>query len=1148
MPPIAEPFVHLHTHSEYSILDSSCRIPDLVAKTAEFGMDALAITDHGSMGGTIRFYRAASRAGIKPILGCEVYVAPESRFQRTASAGQRFYHLVLLASTPQGYENLLALSTRGHVEGFYYRPRVDKELLAEHHEGLIALSACQSGEVPRLLLAGQQEQARAAATAYADIFGENGFFIELQDHATDRDKRLLQMLPQLANELDLPLVATNDSHYLSPDDALAHEVLLNIRANKQLDDPDRMRFDGSGYHFRSPKEMEEIFGEFPDALENTRKIADRCSVEIEFGKTLLPPFELPDGAENPDDYLRKLAEQGVERLYKPITDEVRDRLDYELSVIRRMGYSTYFLIVWDFVRFAREKRIPVGPGRGSAAGSLVAYALEITKIDPIRYNVTFERFLNPDRISMPDVDMDFCIRGRDQVIQYVRDRYGDEGWSKKTAQIATYDRMAARTVIRDVGRVTGTPYATTDRLAKLVPYGLKLGPALKQVPELREMKESDPEVRRILEIGVRLEGLIRNTSTHAAGVVISPDPLARRAPLLRLSDGSFVTQFDMIDLEAIGLLKFDFLGLRNLTIIDDALSSIEAHAGNQERIDLDTIPLDDSATFEMIRQGHTSGVFQLEGSGMTALIKRVQPDRFEDLIALLALFRPGPLESGMTEDYVQRRHGLQSVTYMDPRLEPVLRETYGLPIYQDQVMRMAQILAGFTLAEADTLRKAMGKKDSTIMAGLREKFITGCLGNGLPEAKATEVFEGLDKFSRYGFNKSHTTAYAFISYWTGYLKANYTSHYMSSLLGSVQSDTDKIAEYIHECRARGINVLPPDINQSQRDFTAVDEQTIRFGLGAVKHVGNAAVDTILAVRSEPFRSLFEMCRRVADTTVDRETLEALIKAGAFDSLGASRRGLLLRLSEAMEMMQMARHEHSSGQVSFFEELQPDAQDPSIAEAEFSTEELLRLEKEYLGLFVSGDPLEQHRHHLSTYCTPISELANLADQQLMLVGGRVAALRRITTKRGDPMAFVTLDDGGSVCEITVFPRVLEAAPDALDEDQLLAVRVCGQQRNGDISLIAEEILSLDQVEQCIDLSVRFTLDSDDVEQDKLKALRKLIELHHGNIPVFVSIRGAQGTIDIRAGSKLTAAVTPEFLDQARQLVGDDGIGIVRRYHK
>ena len=1143
----SEPFVHLHTHSEYSILDSSCHISDLIRKTSEFGMDALAVTDHGSMGGTIKFYRAAKRAGIKPILGCEVYVAPESRFQRSASAGQRFYHLVLLAMNSVGYENLLALSTRGYVEGFYYRPRVDRELLAEHNDGLIALSACQSGEVPRLLLAGQTDKARDAAIRYADIFSDDRFFIELQDHATDRDKQLLQTLPTLARELGLPLVATNDSHYLAPEDALAHEVLLNIRANKRLDDPDRMRFDGSGYHFRSPKEMAQVFATFPDALENTRKIADRCSVDIEFGKTLLPPFELPASAENADDYLRVLAEQGVDRLYDPVTSEVRERLEYELSVIRRMGYSTYFLIVWDFVRFANEQGVPVGPGRGSAAGSLVAYALGITKIDPIRYNVTFERFLNPDRISMPDVDMDFCIRGRDHVIQYVRDRYGSEGWDKKTAQIATYDRMAARTVIRDVGRVTGTPYATTDRLAKLVPYGLKLKPALEQVPELRQMQESDPEVQRILEIGVRLEGLIRNTSTHAAGVVISPDPLAKRAPLLRLSDGSFVTQFDMVDLEAIGLLKFDFLGLRNLTIIDDTLSSIAASSPDHGRLDLDKLPLDDAATFGMIREGHTSGVFQLEGGGMTALIKRVQPNRFEDLIALLALFRPGPLESGMTEDYVQRRHGLQAVTYVDPRLEPILRETYGLPIYQDQVMRMAQILAGFTLAEADTLRKAMGKKDKAIMASLREKFIAGSLENGLTEAKATEVFEGLDKFSRYGFNKSHTTAYAFISYWTAYLKANYTSHYMASLLGSVQSDTDKIAEYIHECRSRGIEVLPPDINESQRDFTAVDEHTIRFGLGAVKHVGNAAVDSILAVRSSPFRSLFEMCRRIADATVDRETLEALIKAGAFDSLDGSRRGLLLRLSEALEMMQLARHEQASGQVSFFEQLHPDAQDPPITEEEFPAEELLRLEKEYLGLFLSGNPLEQHRHHLGIYCSPISDLAGLSDQQQMLVGGRVAAVRRIVTKRGDPMAFLTLDDGCGSCEITVFPRVLEAAPDALEEDQLLAVRVSGHQRNGDVDLIAEQILPLDQVAQCVDVSVRFTLDLDVVEHNMLRAIRKLIEAHHGQAPVVVSIRDSLGAIDVRAGEHLSAEITPEFLDQARQLIGEDSVRILRQCH-
>jgi len=764
-------------------------------------MDTLALTDHGVMSGVVKFYRQAIRRNIKPIIGCEIYVAPGDRRDRTGKAGQRFFHLVLLAENEIGYRNLLQIVSCAHTEGFYYRPRADKKLLQEHCEGLIALSACESGEIPRLLKAGDRDAATRVAREFESMFGPGNFYIEIQHHGTERDAKIRNQLVELAREVDIPLVATSDVHYLTTEDRLAHEVLLNIRANKTLNDPDHRVFDGEGYHFQSSEEMETLFAEFPEAIANTRRIADRCSLELTFGHAMIPPFQIPEDAGSPDEYLRGLAYAGTAERYPEIDETIRERLEYELSVIKRMDYSTYFLIVWDFVKYSKEHGISVGPGRGSAAGSLVSYCLGITSVDPLKYNLIFERFLNPDRISLPDFDIDFCIKGRDQVIDYVRRKYGGEHWWTRIAQIATYDRMAARSVVRDVGRVLGIPYSETDRVAKLIPFGWGLKVAADKVAELRALRESDPEIQQLIEIGLRLEGLTRNASTHAAGVVIAPDSLSAHVPLLRLGEGEFVTQFDMVDVEAVGLLKFDFLGLRNLTLIDETTEALRKYVGVE--ICTESIPLDDTGTFEMLCEGKTSGIFQLESSGMTNLIRRVQPNRFEDLIALLALYRPGPLESGMTDEYVERRNGNRSISYPHPSLKDVLEDTYGLPIYQDQIMLMARALSGFTLAEADILRKAMGKKDKALMASLREKFVSGCLQQGVTKQVADQAFSDMEKFSRYGFNKSHTTAYAFISYWTAYLKANYPTHFMASLLSSVHGDLDKVADYIDECKRDG---------------------------------------------------------------------------------------------------------------------------------------------------------------------------------------------------------------------------------------------------------------------------------------------------------------------------------------------------------
>ncbi|MEA3238372.1 MAG: DNA polymerase III subunit alpha [Candidatus Bipolaricaulota bacterium] len=1125
-------FVHLHTHSEYSILDSSCKIKALLDRTEEYDMDALALTDHGVMGGAVKFYREAKRRGIKPIIGCEIYLAPGDRREKKVRNGAKYFHLVLLAENERGYSNLVSIVSLAQTEGFYYKPRADKQLLRQYHEGLIALSACQSGEIPRLLLAGRGDAAHTAALEYAEIFGPGNFYIELQDHGTETDKRLRGELVSLARDLDLPLVATNDTHYLAPEDRLAHEVLLNIRANKKIDDDDRMKFDGDGYHFRSATEMEELFSDIPEAIDNTRVIADRCNVEIEFGHTVIPPFPLPEGI-TADEYLRKLAYEGAHAKYDEITRAIEERLEYELSVIERMKYATYFLIVWDFVRFSKEQHIPVGPGRGSATGSLVSYCIGITRVDPLRYSLIFERFLNPERVSMPDFDIDFCVKGRDRVIAYVREKYGRDC----TAQIATYDRMAARSVVRDVGRVLGASYGTTDHLAKLIPYGLTLRVAVEQVAELHKLYESDPEVKKIVDIGLRLEGLARNTSTHAAGVVVATRPLQEIVPLLRLGEGEIVTQYDMTDVEAVGLLKFDFLGLRNLTLLDEACTSLRTHAGID--VDLDEVPLDDEKTFEMIRAGKTAGIFQLEGSGMTSLIRRVEPDRFEDLIALLALYRPGPLESGMTNDYVERRHGRQKITYPHPSLSEVLDETYGLPIYQDQIMLMAQKLAGFSLAEADILRKAMGKKNKVMMASMREKFMAGCLKNDISEPVATQSFDDMEKFSRYGFNKSHTTAYAFISYWTAYLKANYPTHFMASLLASVQGDLDKVASYIGQCRRMGIEVLPPDINESEASFTPTSDSRIRFGLAAIKHVGKGAIAAILAVRKDGFSSFFDVCRRVDGA--DRDTLEALIKAGAFGSFGSSRRGLLMHVSQGVEMMQIARHERQSGQQSFFGGLETAAVDPIVSEEEFPQSELLEFEKEFLGLYISADPLDQYRDVISLYCRPLSSVSSLREAESAVIGGRITAMRRIATKKGDQMAFITMSDGDSEAEVTIFPRVLETASSSIDVDLFTALRVTAGRRNGDINLVADEAIPLESLEKKISLSVNVTLGEEEIDSDRLTRLKVFLAEHPGDAPFVLRVDAEDGRFLVRAGKGFCVCPTVELQRGLEEIVG---VGRVR----
>ncbi|OGF53832.1 MAG: DNA polymerase III subunit alpha, partial [Candidatus Fraserbacteria bacterium RBG_16_55_9] len=802
-------FVHLHVHSEYSLLDATCRLNQLIERALEYKMPALALTDHGVLSGAIEFYLRARECGIKPIIGCELYIAPQSRFEKRQS--EKYYHLTVLARNEMGYRNLMKLTSLGYLEGFYYRPRVDKELLRQHSEGLLVLSGCLKGEIPTLLLRGDANAAEQAAREFQALFGKENFFIELQDHGLEEQRRLRAPLMDLAKQISAPVTASNDVHFLARVDHEAHEVFINIGSTKSTE----RRSYGQECYLKSPEEMARIFHDVPEALENTLRIAELCQLELDLSQRHLPYFELPPSEANADRYLEKLAWQGVRHRYPKLSPEIEERLHHEIEIIEQMGFASYFLIVQDFVQFAKSRGIPVGPGRGSAAGSLVCYALGITDVDPLKYGLIFERFLNPDRIELPDIDIDFCVRRRDEVIQYVQEKYG----SDHVAQIVTFDTMAARSAVRDVARALQIAYTEADKIAKLIPFGASLEQALSASRELREQCEREEKTRRLIQVAEKLEGIARNPATHAAGVVIAPTEITRHTPLMRLSDGSIVTQYDMISVGAIGMLKMDFLGLRNLTVLEDTLKAVRESTG--QPLDLHSIPLEDPTTYSMLQQGRTAGVFQLEGGGIREMLKRLEPTEFKDLIALLALYRPGPLESGMANDYIERKHHRQQISYPHPKLQGILEDTYGLPIYQDQVLMMARVMAGFSLAEADTLRKAIGKKNKALMEKMRQKFIEGCVKNQIPLKKAEALFADIGKFARYGFVKAHSTAYALISYWTAYLKANHPTFYLASLLTSVAGNAAKVREYINECRELGIQVLPPDINESQSDFTPI---------------------------------------------------------------------------------------------------------------------------------------------------------------------------------------------------------------------------------------------------------------------------------------------------------------------------------------
>jgi DNA polymerase-3 subunit alpha len=1102
--------VHLHVHTQYSLLDGAIRLEALFERAAAFQMEAVAITDHGTMYGVLEFYQMARKAGIRPVIGCECYLAPRSMTDRTPMDAKEMRHLVLLARDRQGYRNLCELATRAQLDGFYYKPRIDKALLEDHCAGLIGLSACLNGEIPRHILAGRPDLADAAARYYQRLFGEDNFYLEVQHNGIAEQERVNRALRDMSQRLSIPLVATNDCHYLDAADARAHAVLLCIQTGKTIRDPNRFQFGTDQLYFKSPAEMAAYFADYPGALDNTLAIARRCQVDFEFGDYHFPQFPSPD--QKPEDLLfeEKVRDGFARRLVvlkaqQADLDEAayRRRLEYELDTIRKMGFCGYFLIVADFIRFSRENGVPVGPGRGSAAGSIVAYSLGITDLDPITHGLIFERFLNPERISMPDIDVDFCINGREKTFHYVFDRYGGADY---VAQIITFGKLKTRAVIRDVGRALDIPLAEVDVLAKMVPdkLNISLDEALVQEPKILRQAEENPQIAELIRICRTLEGLPRHASTHAAGVVIGDRPLVEYLPLCRGKKGEVVTQFDMHCVEKIGLVKFDFLGLRNLTVIENTLRLIQDGGGRTP--DLSSLKLDDPATFELLGAGDTTGVFQLESSGMKDLLVRLHPETFADITALVALYRPGPLDSGMVEEFVERRHGRKAVTYLLPQLEPILKETYGVIVYQEQVMNIAAALADYTMADADGLRKAMGKKIAEMMARHREKFLAGAAAKGIAPQKATEIFDLMEKFGRYGFNKAHSAAYALITYQTAYLKAHYPLEFMASLLTSEMHAIDGVVKFIAECRSHGIEVLPPDINRSETVFTVADGK-IRFGLVAVKNVGEGAIEAILEERraSGPFDSLFHFCERVDLRKVNKRVVESLIRCGAFDCTGDPRAALLAVLEEALEYGQRVQKKRCDPQMDLFGACQevglPLDRPPMPSGAVLDEHELLAMEKESLGFYISGHPLGRHERRLEKYATCDAEgLKEAPDGQTVRIGGLVKSTKTIRTRKGELMGFVQIEDLNGQMEIVLFPSVYAEAGELLVEDAAVLVQGAVKREENGVKILADRFIPMERAEAVWTARVEVHLDLERTDSSQLNHLVELFDRHPGDCPV------------------------------------------------
>ena len=1147
-------FVHLHNHSQYSLLDGACKLTELIDRAVEMDMPALAVTDHGNMFGAVRFFEQAVAKGVKPIIGCEVYMAPGDRRDRTPPAPGRkpYHHFLLLVENEEGYRNLVKLVTLGYLEGFYYRPRIDRQALETHARGLIGTSACLGGEICQLLLAGQQERAEEAARSYARILGEKNFFIEIQDHGLPEQRRLNPMLADLAHRLGLPLVATNDTHFLRRDDHAAHDVLICIQTGRTVQDADRMRY-SENHYFRTPAEMRETFRDHPEAIASTLEIARRCNFVLEREGHHLPQFAVPEPY-SLDGYFRQVVEEGFEarrprweeggragRLRHGI-ENYRRRLEEEIQMIQKMGFSGYFLIVWDFIKYARDHGIPVGPGRGSAAGSLVAYCLRITDIDPLQYDLIFERFLNPERVTLPDIDIDFCMHGRQRVIEYVTAKYGREN----VAQIITFGTMAARAVIRDAGRGLNLPYGEVDRIAKLVPFelGMTIDKALGTSPLLKEAGEKEPRVAQLIEVARRLEGLTRHASTHAAGVVITPRPITEYCPLYRTSKDEITTQYAMDSIESIGLLKMDFLGLRTLTLMDDVVKRVRAELGTE--IALDDLPLDDPATYELFSRGQTFGVFQFESSGMQDILRRLKPERFEDLIALNALYRPGPIKSGMIDEFIQARHGRKKVEYPLPQLEPVLRGTYGVIVYQEQVMQIASVLAGFSLGEADILRRAMGKKKQQVMAAQRAKFVDGARSRGTGRKDAERVFELMEHFAGYGFNKSHSAGYALIAYQTAWLKAHHPVHFMAALLTSEKESTENVVKYINEARGMGIHVLPPDINRSEVDF-AVEGKDIRFGMAAIKNVGEAAIASLLEARRRlgGFRTLAEVCSEADQRLVNKRVIEALVKSGSLDGLGEARAQLYADIDQAMETAQRARRDRASGQAGLFGGTPaPDATGPGQARAAgWSERETLSYEKETLGFYISGHPLGKFAAELAQFTSHTTAGAlSLEESREVTMAGLAGVVKRRRTRRGDWMATLTLEDMDGNLEVVVFPELF-AKHEALLSMPDAALLISGKLEVGEEKpkLVAEQIVPLEEARERRAQGVTIHLGAPGLEETTLRRLRGILERFRGDCPVTLELHHPHSyRVTLRVEPALRLGPNPELTASVEELLGKGAV--------
>jgi DNA polymerase III subunit alpha len=1131
-------FVHLHTHSQYSLLDGACRLDQVIEQAKEYHMPALAITDHGNMFGAMEFYTKAKRAGIKPIVGCEAYVSGTSRFDKKPSNAHPpgGYHLVLLAKDEIGYRNLMKLTSAAFLEGFYHRPRMDKELLRQHSEGLIATSACMKGEVAMNLSRGNTEAAVVAAQEYREIFGDGNFYLEIQNHGLENELMLIPKMVAISRETGIPLVATNDCHYLKQKHAAAHDALLCIQTGKMVDDRDRMRYNTDQIYFKSAEEMEALFGDHKDALDNTVAIAEACNLELTLGKLKLPVFPIPSPHTDPDSYLRHLCLEGVGRKYAEITDEVTARLDYELTVIKQMGYAGYFLIVKDFCDHARKIGVSVGPGRGSAAGSLVSYALGITTVDPIRFGLLFERFLNPERISMPDIDIDFADRGRDQIIQYVVDKYGKDN----VCQIITFGTMAARGVVRDVGRVLSMPYGEVDRIAKLVPGGpgVTLTGAMSQVPELKQLVEQDKRVAKLIDYALTLEGLARHCSTHAAGVVIAPAALTNYVPLFKGSKDEITTQYDMKMVEAIGLLKMDFLGLRTLTVIDDAIRMIrENHPDVQ--IDLDAIPLDDPSVYQLFAAGDTIGIFQFESSGMRDYLRRLKPEYFNDLTAMNALYRPGPLDSGMIDTYIERKRGQSKVEYLHPMLEQILGTTYGVIVFQEQVLEIANRLAGYSLGKADLLRKAMGKKDANLMAQQKQEFIEGAIKKKTDTAVAEEIFNQIETFARYGFGKSHSTCYALIAYQTAWLKCHYPKEFMAALMTSEMSNSDRILVMLEECRRMDVKVLPPDVNESQTDF-AVREDDILFGLLAVKNVGEGPARAIVAARTVhgKFRTLADLTAVIEPRHLNRRTLEALIAAGACDSLAGARAQKTAIVEQTLEYghkvyAQIASHDLFAGSGVEVARVAPEL--PAVEE--WSSSEMLTREKEMLGFYVSGHPLDRYRDELAAFTTTaLADLDEVIDGREVTVGGIVSKVKQMTDKKGNLMAFASLEDYSGNTELILFSDCYEKSKEYLGVDRIVLAsgRVSTREEERP-KILVSEVMPLEKLTERFNCQLVIKLDPTTSEDTVVKALKTLDDCR-GSVPVLLAARENGSEVYIRS-KRYAVRLDFALLNSLKELLGD-----------